>query len=199
VLSNQPLFNRPLFNQPLFDRPVFDRPVFDRRQFHEPELGAANFVLERWLHEPSQSLASVLRDHSFLARQSSFALGDDGTLLVDQAPRRTLFPIAPGCKSWRVTARLLSGHRLVARLDIEIDIREPAALVQLRPIDRRPQRWSARHKRRYFALAHAGADRLEQLLKEHASVDVTGETACCDSGALTVAPTDPDGELVSCQ
>jgi hypothetical protein len=196
VLSNQPLFNRPLSNQPLLDRPVFDR-----RQFHEPALGAPNFVLERWLHEQSDSVAGVLRDHSFLARQSSFALGDEGTLLVDEAPRRTLFPIAPGCKSWRVTARLLSGrHRLVAQLDIEIDVRAPdSVLVQLRPLDRRPQRWSARRKRRYFALAHAGADQLEQLLKEHASVDLTSETALSDPSALPVAPTDPDGELVSCR
>ena len=184
MLPHQPLFNQPLFNQPLFNRPVFDR-----RQFHEPVLGASNFVLERRVNQPSHSVADVLRDHSIVAPPSGFALGDDGTLLVDEAPRRTLFPIAPGYESWRATARLLSGRRrLVATLDIEIDIRAPGSvLVQLRPLDRHPQRWSARHKRRYFALAHAGADRLEQLLNEHASVDLR-DTALHEPGALTIRP-----------
>lgn len=184
MLSNQPLFSQPLFNQPLFNRPLFDR-----RQFPEPVLDASNFVLERRVNQPSHSVADVLRDHSIVAPPTGFALGDNGTLLVDEGPRRTLFPIAPGCESWRATAWLLSGpRRLVAMLDIEIDISAPGSvLVQLRPLDRRPQRWSARHKRRYFALAHAGADRLEQLLNEHASVDVRSESAV--TNAVTNLPT----------
>jgi RimJ/RimL family protein N-acetyltransferase len=115
-------------------------------------------------------------------------------LLVDEAPRRSSLPIAPGYESWRATARLLSGRRgRVARLDIEIGISAPGSvLVELRPLDRRPQRWSARRTRRYFALAHAAADRLEQLLNEHASVDVRGGRATHAFGALTIRPIDPD-------
>lgn len=179
----------PQFNQTLFGPSPFNRP-----QFHEPVIGGSRFVLERWVNQPSQAVADVLRDQSIVTPPSGFALGDDGTLFVDEAPRRSSLPIAPGYELWRATARLLSGRRrLVARLDIEIGIRAPGSvLVQLRPLDRRPQRWSTRRTRRYFALAHAGADRLEALLNEHASVDVQGGTACHDLGALTIRPIDPD-------
>jgi RimJ/RimL family protein N-acetyltransferase len=52
-------------------------------------------------------------------------------------------------------------------------------LIQLRPLDRDARRWSARRTRRYFSLAHAGADRLERLLNE------------TTFGAVTIRPIQP--------
>jgi hypothetical protein len=185
----------PQFNQTLFGPSPFNRP-----QFHEPVIGGSRFVLERWVNQPSQAVADVLRDQSIVTPPSGFALGDDGTLFVDEAPRRSSLPIAPGYESWRATGRLLSGRRrLVARLDIDIGIGAPGTvLVQLRLLDRRPQRWSARRTRRYFVLAHAAADRLEQLLNEHAPVDVGRDIPRRDLGALTIRPIDLRSSAANC-
>jgi hypothetical protein len=171
-----------------------NRPQFNQSQFDRSVLGASNFVLERRVNRPSHSVADVLRDCSILAPPNGLALGGAGMLFVDEAPRRTLFPIAPGYESWRATARLLSGRRrLVARLDVEFDLMALGSVVlQLRPLDRHPQRWSARHTRRYFALAHAGADRFEQLLNEHAAVVVITDAPRHEPNALTSRPIDPD-------
>ena len=139
-------------------------------------LSGSNFVLERRVNRPARSVTRMLRDSSVVASSAGFAIGGDGTLLVEAAPRVSAHPILPGHQSWQTTAQLLSGReRVVAHLDIEISTWTPnSMLIQMRPLDRSPQRWGARRTRRYFELAHAGADRLEQLLNEApAESDVT--------------------------
>jgi RimJ/RimL family protein N-acetyltransferase len=145
-------------------------------------LSETNFVLERRVNRPSQAVARTLRDRSAVAPEHGFELGSDGRLLVEEAPRLSTHPIVPGYDSWRTTARLLSARgRLVSRLDIEIGTwTRGSVLIQLRPIDRSPERWTARRTRRYFALAHAGADRLERLLNETPSI-----------GDVTIRPIEP--------
>jgi RimJ/RimL family protein N-acetyltransferase len=134
----------------------------------EPMLYETNFVLERRVNRPSRAVAKRLRDQSTIAPAAGFALGTEGTLIVEGAPRPSSNPIVAGHESWRTTARLVTARgRHVARLDIEVSTWTPASvLLQFRPLDRNPHRWSARRTRRYFSLAHAGADRLEQLLNE---------------------------------
>jgi RimJ/RimL family protein N-acetyltransferase len=133
----------------------------------EPMLNESHFVLERRVNRPSRAVAKRLRDESIIAPADGFPLAG-GTLFVEGAPRPSPNPIVSGHQSWRTTARLLTarGHR-VARVEIEVSTWMPGSvLLQLRPIDRGVRRWSARRTRRYFDLAHAGADRLERLLNE---------------------------------
>jgi GNAT superfamily N-acetyltransferase len=142
--------------------------VFNETVLNEPVRSSLNFVLERRVNRPSQAVARTLRDQATVAPAKGFALGDHGTLLVDEVPRSSPRPMVPGQESWRTTARLLTRRgRLVAHVDIEVGTWAPGSVfIQLRPLDRRAQRWGARRTRRYFALAHAGADRLERLLRE---------------------------------
>jgi GNAT superfamily N-acetyltransferase len=134
----------------------------------EPMLNGSTFVLERRVNRPTRAVAKRLRDQSAIAPVGGFTLGTEGTLLVDGTPRPSSKPIVAGHQSWQTTARLLTARgRHVARLEVEISTWTPGSmLLQLRPTERNPQRWSARRTRRYFALAHAGADRLERLLNE---------------------------------
>jgi RimJ/RimL family protein N-acetyltransferase len=127
-----------------------------------------NFVLERRVNRPSHLVARALRDRSTIAPPAGFALGDDGRLLVDAPLRPSAQPFLRGHESWHTTARLSGARgRLVARVDIEVAMWTPGSmLVQLRPVASNAHRWGARRTRRYFALAHAGADRLERLLNE---------------------------------
>jgi GNAT superfamily N-acetyltransferase len=138
-------------------------------------LSGSNFVLERRVNRPSDAVAKTLRDRSTVAPASGFPLEDGGTLLVEETPRSSP-PAAVGQESWRTTARLLTGRgRLVSRLDIEVSTWAPGSvIIQLRPLDRRPQRWGTRRTRRYFTLAHAGADRLERLLNETVAIGTAG-------------------------
>jgi RimJ/RimL family protein N-acetyltransferase len=147
----------------------------------EPMLNESNFVLERRVNRPTRAVARRLRDQSAIAPTDGFALGTEGTLFVDGTPRPSSNPIIHGHESWRTTARLMTARgRHVARLDIEISTWTPGSmLIQLRPVDRDPRRWGARRMRRYFELAHAAADRLEQLLNESTF------------GAVTIRPIEP--------
>jgi RimJ/RimL family protein N-acetyltransferase len=127
-----------------------------------------SFVLERRVNHPAAVVARTLRDRSTIAPADGFALDGGGTLVVDDPLRPSTHPLVPGHESWRAPASLLDEHgRLVARVDIEVAPWAPGSMiVQLVPIDARTHRWSARRARRYFALAHAGADRLERVLNE---------------------------------
>jgi RimJ/RimL family protein N-acetyltransferase len=177
----------------LLTQPVLDRPVLNQPAFKDAVLGGTTFVLERRVNQPSYAVARTLRDRATIAPTNGFALGDDGTLLVDDAPRSSSHPIVPGYESWRTTARLLNGRgRIVAHLDVEISTwAAGSVLIQLRPLDRSPQRWGARRTRRYFALAHAGADRLVRLLNEGAEAGARGGPLH-DLSALQIRPIEPD-------
>ena len=174
-----------LLNGPTFKDWVPDESVYS----------GSNFVLERRVNRPSDAVARALRNRSTVVPATGFALGDQGTLLVDDVPRPSSPPIVPGKESWRTTARLLTGRgRLVARIDIEVIPWTPGSVsIQLRPLDRRASRWGPRRTRRYFALAHAGADRLEQLLNETASMaDRSRGGPPHDLSAVTIRPIEPE-------
>lgn len=160
-------------------------------------LSGSNLVLERRVNQPSQAVARTLRDRSTVAPANGFALGDAGRLLVDELPRSSPLPVVPGHESWRTTARLLSRRgRVVAHLDIEVGTWAPGSVfIQLRPLDRRAQRWGARRTRRYFALAHAGADLLERLLRESSAPGALGgapNDGAPDLSAVAIRPIEPD-------
>jgi GNAT superfamily N-acetyltransferase len=154
---------------------------FIEPRFGEPALSGSTFVLERRVNRPSQVVAKTLRDRSTVAPAKGFAL-EEGTLLVDDPPRLSHASV-PGRQTWRTTGELRSDRgRLVSRLDIEVGAWTPnSVFIQMRPIGCSPQRWGSRRTRRYFTLAHAGADRLERLLSEPAP----------DPG-YEIRPIDPD-------
>ena len=69
---------------------------------------------------------------------------------------------------WHAGGRLVgAGPRLARSTRIDIEVRAAScdsAEVRLLPRSRHIHRWAARRQRRYFQLAHAAADRLEQVL-----------------------------------
>jgi len=143
-----------------------------------PASPPPSYVLERRVNQPAYVIARTLRDRTKIAPVDGFAL-DTGTLVIDEPPRPTARAAARGQRSWRTTARLLGVRgQLVARVDIEIASWAPGSTsVQLRPSDHRTHRWGARRARRYFALAHAGVDRLERLLNDEAASYVPARDA----------------------
>jgi GNAT superfamily N-acetyltransferase len=141
---------------------------FNEPRFGESALSGSTFVLERRVNRPTEVVAKALRDRSTVAPDNGFSL-DEGTLLVDDPPRLSRSGVA-GRETWRTTGQLRTDRgRLVSRLDIEVGEWAPnSVFIQMRPIGSSPQRWGSRRTRRYFALAHAGADRLERVLSEQA-------------------------------
>ena len=139
---------------------------FTEPRFADPALNGSTFVLERRVNRPSQVVAKTLRDRSTVAPADGFAL-EDGTLVVDDPPRLSRAGIR-GRETWRTTGQLMTDRgRLVSRLDIEVgEWTSNSVFIQMRPVGSSPRRWSPRRTRRYFALAHAGADRLERVLSE---------------------------------
>lgn len=159
-------------------------------------LSGPDFVLERRVNRPSNALARTLRDRETVAPAVGFPLGDGATLLVDETLRPWPDPMVPGHDSWRTTGRLLTSRgRLFVRLDIEIATwARDSVTVQLRPLGRSPQRWGARRTRRYFTLAHAGADQIEHLLNDAAATegcDVATRDDAPDPTSLTIRPIEP--------
>jgi acetyltransferase len=153
---------------------------------NELVLGGTNFVIERRVNRPAHEVAITLRNRDTVAPSTGFDLGD-GTLVVEETPRLATHPVFPGQPSWRTTARLVNeNRRTVAHLDVEIGEWAPGSVViQLRPVDRNPKRWTARRTRRYFSLAHAGADRLERLLNDDSPAEEH------DLPDLTIRPIEP--------
>jgi RimJ/RimL family protein N-acetyltransferase len=148
-----------------------------------------SYVLERRVNQPVSAIAPALRDRTTIAPAAGFALGTDGMLVIDDLPRPATHPVIPGHRSWRTSARLLSArNRLVARVDIEIASWGPeSVVVQMRPIDRHAHRWGSRRARRYFTLAHAGADTIEQVLNAQ-----TKRRVAPFDVPFTIRPIEPD-------
>jgi hypothetical protein len=126
------------------------------------------FVLERRINQPLRIARIAMSTETLLPQDAEFALGSDGRLHVDQPLRMT---VGSYTLSWRAQARLLNGrgHR-VARVELEVDAwSNDATRLQLRPVARHPERWSAQRLRRYFVLAHRAADHTASRLNEIAN------------------------------
>lgn len=166
--------------------------VLKQAVLNEQPLGGSSFVLERRVNRSAHLVAKTLRDRSMVAPTNGFELGE-GTLIIEEMPRTSPKTLR-GLESWRTTARLLSDRgRLVSRLDIEVGAWAPGSVfIQLRPLDHSPQRWGPRRTRRYFALAHAGADRLERLLRETSSAGATPSGHPDERSGVTIRPIEPD-------
>ncbi len=68
--------------------------------------------------------------------------------------------------SWSAPASVRNGRgRALVRFELEINGWDPgSAELLVRPLGGHPQRWRGRRLRRYFRVAHAGADALAHVL-----------------------------------
>jgi hypothetical protein len=115
------------------------------------------------------SVHTALADRTPLVAPELVTLGIDGAADLAE-PFRPMTPWSgrQSSPSWCAQAMLLSTRgRVVATVDIEVSMwSHDTTGLQLRPVARRPERWSSRRIRRYFALAHLAADETARLLAQ---------------------------------
>ena len=135
-------------------------------------MDAPSFVIQRRIAVPLPDVHRALADRAPLASTNLVELGSRGFLYVDEAFR----PIAPlsstqSMPTWSAFACILSDRkRVVAVVELEVAMwSDDASELQLRPIARYPERWTARRIRSYFALAHPGADEVARRLAHRAA------------------------------
>jgi hypothetical protein len=95
-----------------------------------------------------------------------------GSLPDEVGPLQFDEPFLPtgdtNCPRWQTTARLYgAGHRLRSYVRVEVEVAawsNVASELRLRPVTRRVPTWGRRRQRRYFRLAHRGADEIVRSL-----------------------------------
>jgi hypothetical protein len=126
-------------------------------------LSWPTFVVSRRINRPLPAVQSVLFDPGSFRPGDTYGVGTEGALTIDTPFRLIVSYPAP---SWRATGRLFAqGSRAVARVELEVAAwSTDASELTVRPVARHPERWGRRRLRRYFALAHEGADRGLEIL-----------------------------------
>jgi hypothetical protein len=146
---------------------MMDAALFLNREGKSMLLSWPTFVVSRRINRSLPAVQSVLFDPSSFRPGDTYGVGTDGALTIDTPFRLIVAYPAP---SWRATARLFArGPRAVAQVELEVAAwSDDASELTVRPIARHPERWSRRRLRRYFALAHDGADRGLEILTSDA-------------------------------
>jgi len=134
-------------------------------QFNQPM-----FVLQRRVNEPLGAIERVLCDATLLGAGATHALPDGARLELERPFGVAFPPFGVDFASWSAPASVYTGRgRRAVKFDIEINAWDNASTELLvRPRSRSPYRWSGRRMRRYFAVAHATADGMTQLLRARA-------------------------------
>ena len=130
-------------------------------------LDPPSFVIQRRIMHPLHDVHQGLADRARLGPIDLHDPGRDGFLFVDEQFRPVRSLVArQTAPTWCAGARLLDDRRrTVARVEIELSMwSSDSSELQLRPVARHPERWSSRKARRYFALAHRGADATARLV-----------------------------------
>jgi len=135
-------------------------------QFNQPM-----FVLQRRVNEPLGAIERVLCDATLLGAGATHALPDGARLELERPFGVAFPPFGVDFASWSAPASVHTGRgRRAVKFDIEINAWDNASTELLvRPRSRSPYRWSGRRMRRYFAVAHATADGMTQLLRTRAA------------------------------
>jgi len=135
-------------------------------QFNQPM-----FVLQRRISAPLGAVERVLCDATILGAGATHPLGDDVRLELERPFGVAFPPFGVEFASWSAPARVFSGRAVrPIKFELEINAWDGATTELLvRPRARSPYRWSGRHMRRYFAVAHATADELTGLLRSRAT------------------------------
>jgi len=133
------------------------------------ELLRPAFVLERRINIPLSTIEAALSDNTV---PSTTARREFSAGLVLDAPFRPRSASWSGSsrRSWCATGTLITDRcRSVARVEVEIAPWSDAATrLELRPVERNPQRWGQRRLHRYFLLAHLAADQTARTLTQTA-------------------------------
>jgi hypothetical protein len=91
-----------------------------------------------------------------------------GLRLVGPFERRTIVgPWGTGPPERQAPAELRTGRRTVERVEVEMGPwARNAVELRVRPLARRPERWTGRRQLRYFDRAHEAIDALARTLEE---------------------------------
>jgi hypothetical protein len=120
-------------------------------------------VLQRRINRPSEHVLRAIANPTLFG--TGIFLTDDarGAFVLDEPFRRVDTYAEP---TWRAVGRLLDGRRRsLAAVEIEISAWSSIdTQLLIRPRARRPDRWSGRRARAYFACAHRSADAFVRLL-----------------------------------
>lgn len=126
-----------------------------------------SFELQRRLNQHYEDVRSVVSSPVVLGAGMTMPLEREGLLVLEAPFRAASFPYKD---TFHAHAVLTSarGHRVAAvRLALTPWSSEATAM-SLRPRSTHPDRWTSRHVRHYFALAHTCADTMARVLAEEA-------------------------------
>ena len=134
-------------------------------------LDPPTFVIQRRIMHPLRDVHRGLADRAPLGSVDVVELDGGGFLRVDEPfrPVRSLIARQPA-PTWCASARLLNDRRrAIAVVEIELSMwSSDSTELLLRPVARHPERWTGRRMRRYFTLAHGGADSVAGLVASRA-------------------------------
>ena len=117
-------------------------------------LAPLTFVLERRIDQPLPDVEAATRH---IARDGVALDLGGGALVFNRAFRSEADPWYPSSHASGVL--VTSRGRRVARVELSLaPWSDGVTRLELRPVARHPERWTARRLRRYFHLAHDGAD-----------------------------------------
>lgn len=121
------------------------------------------YVLQRRINRSPAHVARAIANPSVFGA-GSFLTDDPAGALVLDAPFRRIDSYAEPV--WRATGRLLDGrHHSLGGVEVEISAwSDIDTQLLIRPRAQRPDRWSGRRTRSYFASAHRSADGVVHLL-----------------------------------
>jgi hypothetical protein len=122
-------------------------------------------VVTRRINQPTSLVQQVLLDSTVFGAGDALQLGPGGVLRIDKP--FSAMPSDP-TRAWQATGRLYGrGPRIVRYARVELEIAawsDDASELRLLPVARHLTRWGTRRHRRYFTLAHDGADFILELL-----------------------------------
>jgi hypothetical protein len=121
------------------------------------------YVLQRRINRSPAHVTRVIVNPSVFGSGSFLTDDPTGALVLDEPFRRIDAYAEP---VWRATGRLLDGrHRALGGVEVEISAWSAVdTQLLIRPRAQRPDRWSGRRTRAYFASAHRSADGVVHLL-----------------------------------
>ena len=139
------------------------------------QINQPMFVLQRRITTPLGAVERVLCDATVLGAGATLGLGDGARLELERPFGVAFPPFGVDFASWSAPARVYTSRAArPVKFELEINAWDGSTTELLvRPRARAPYRWTGRHMRRYFAVAHATADGLTCLLRSRTETAAT--------------------------